>query len=320
MSTIEQLLSDFIDAWNAGRRPRVREYLARLPEGADRDALADQLTSWLELAPTPSYDEHARQAIRQERAVTRLLDSEAGLWPSVVPTLRERAGLSIADLAHQLVDRFSLDTADADRTAGYLTRLERGHLDPARVSRRLLDALGSILGVHSLAQTLPHGLAFQPAPAARGGALFRAAAAAPPAGRPAQAAPAAAPPPAASPPPPVDAPLAGRPAQAAPAAAPPPAASPPPPADAPLAGRPAEPAAAAPTPAAAPAAGSPPPAGEPDQPRRAAREVPAEAQAPRAAQAERLAADLAALSHAARTPAPRASDELDRLFTGGPDA
>ncbi len=26
----DRVLSEFIDAWNAGRRPRVRDYLARL--------------------------------------------------------------------------------------------------------------------------------------------------------------------------------------------------------------------------------------------------------------------------------------------------
>ena len=37
MSTTDQILSDFIDAWNAGERPRVRDYLARAPVGAARD-------------------------------------------------------------------------------------------------------------------------------------------------------------------------------------------------------------------------------------------------------------------------------------------
>ena len=62
MSTNDQVLSDFIDAWNAGRRPRVREYLARLPDGPERDELADQITTWLEVAPTPAYDDETRAA------------------------------------------------------------------------------------------------------------------------------------------------------------------------------------------------------------------------------------------------------------------
>jgi hypothetical protein len=159
MSTHEQLLSEFIDAWNRGRRPRVREYLARLPDGPDRDELADQITSWLEVAPAPAYDEPTRDRIRSEPIVAAVLGS--------VPALRARAGLSISQLAARLLERLALDRRDSARAAGYLERLERGELDPTRVSRRLLDALGAVLGVpgRALAESVPR-------PAA--GAMFRA--------------------------------------------------------------------------------------------------------------------------------------------------
>src|SRR5262245_16170962 len=110
MSTTDQVLSEFIDAWNAGNRPRVRDYLARLPDGPDRDALASDLTTWPETAPTPSYSDAARAEIAAEPVVAQLFDragSEAGLWPTVVPELRSRAGLSLTDLATRLVERFS---------------------------------------------------------------------------------------------------------------------------------------------------------------------------------------------------------------------
>jgi transcriptional regulator with XRE-family HTH domain len=180
MSTTEQLLSDFIDAWNAGQRPRVREYLARLPDGPERGDLADQITSWLEIAPTPDYDEPTRTAIRAEPLVAHLLasaDGDAGLWPTLVPALRERAGLSLADLATKLVERFALDRKETTRTAGYLERLEHGALDPTRVSRRLLDALGAILGIRpaTLSDSAAYGHGLRPA-ATAGGAIFRAAA------------------------------------------------------------------------------------------------------------------------------------------------
>ncbi len=92
MSTHEQVLSEFIDAWNQGHRPRVREYLARLPDGPERDELAEQITSWLEVAPTPSYDEETRDEIRREPIVASVLSGP-------VPALRARAGLSISELA-----------------------------------------------------------------------------------------------------------------------------------------------------------------------------------------------------------------------------
>ena len=177
MSTTDQVLSEFIDAWNAGRRPRVREYLERVPAGSGRDALAEQITTWLAVAPAPALDDEAREGIRRERVVAEVLaagGSDAGLWPSVVPGLRERAGLSVREVAARIVERLGLRPGDADRTAEYLERLERGELEARRVSRRLLDALGSVLGAAgvTLADAGRFGAALRPAPG--GAPLFRA--------------------------------------------------------------------------------------------------------------------------------------------------
>jgi transcriptional regulator with XRE-family HTH domain len=181
MSTTDQVLSEFIDAWNAGRRPSAREYLARLPDGPDRDELADQITSWLEIGPTPAYPDDVRAEIAAEPLVAQLVssaDSEAGLWPSVVPALRSRAGLSVRDLAARLVERLSLDSSTVSRTTGYLERLETGELDPTRVSRRLLEAMGGLLGVPDRALLDAGSFSSRLRPAAAGGALFRSAGAA----------------------------------------------------------------------------------------------------------------------------------------------
>jgi transcriptional regulator with XRE-family HTH domain len=177
MSTIEQALSDFIDAWNAGRRPSVREHLARVPDGPQRDELAEQITTWLEVAPTPAYSDAARAQIRAEPAVRHVLDAvrgDAGLWPAVIPGLRARAGLTVGQLAARLVARFSLAPGSEERTADYLARLERGELEPSRVSRRLLGALGELLGASG--DTLADAGRFAGGlrPAAAGGTLFRA--------------------------------------------------------------------------------------------------------------------------------------------------
>jgi transcriptional regulator with XRE-family HTH domain len=149
MSTTEQVLSDFIDAWNAGRRPRMRDYLARVPEGAQRDDLAEQISSWLDIAPPPDYDAATRAEIRAEPVVAQIFEAvreDAGLWPQLVPRLRERRGWSVAQLAERLVARFGLASGDEDRTAAYVAQLERGELEPSRLSRRLVDALGELLG------------------------------------------------------------------------------------------------------------------------------------------------------------------------------
>jgi len=170
MTTSEQLLNRFIDEWTAGRRPRVREYLARLPDGPARDELAERIDSWLQIAPTPAYDDAARQAIRSHPAVGPLLEHGAarGAWTTIVPRLRRRAALSSTDVAAALIERLDLGADNTPRAAAYLDQLETGRLDPSRVSRRLLDALGALLGVSSawLAELASPRHPGAPAPAA----------------------------------------------------------------------------------------------------------------------------------------------------------
>lgn len=175
MSTPDQVLSDFIEAWNAGERPRVRDFLSRVRD-ADRDALASSLSTWLEVAPTPPYDESVRAEIRADPAVQAAFAAASGpsAWPSTLPLLRERAGLDLRGLAGRLVERLGLGGSPGgeDRAAGYLGDMERGELGPDRVSRRLLDALGGVLGVGgSTLADLGAAATSQPAP---GAMLFRA--------------------------------------------------------------------------------------------------------------------------------------------------
>jgi transcriptional regulator with XRE-family HTH domain len=168
MTAIEQLLGEFIDAWNAGRRPDVGAYLERAPEG-DRDELATQLETWLQIAPTPAYDKATRHAIAAEPALRAALDAAAAMRSPLsarLPTLRERAGLAVRDVARRLVAVFDLD--DEQRAAEYLERIERDELDTSRVSRRVLDALAAILGADR------DQLVAGPAAFAGGQAFFRA--------------------------------------------------------------------------------------------------------------------------------------------------
>jgi transcriptional regulator with XRE-family HTH domain len=146
-ATIEQLVGEFIDSWNLGRRPDLREYLARA-DPAERDELADQLATWLEVAPTPAYDEDTLTQIRSEPALVAALaaaDAQPEPLAQRLPVLRQRAGLAIGELARRLTAIF--DLSDAERAADYLTRLERDELDERRLSRRLIDAIGAILRI-----------------------------------------------------------------------------------------------------------------------------------------------------------------------------
>lgn len=123
----------------------------------------------MELAPTPAYDESTRQSIANEPALLAALDTAAALRAPLaerLPTLRERAGLAIRDVAVRLTQLFEL--GDEQRTVAYLEQIERDELDERRLSRRLLDALAAILGTD--ADQLTPG----PAALAGGQAFFRA--------------------------------------------------------------------------------------------------------------------------------------------------
>ena len=172
----EQLLSEFIDDWNAGRRPDVRAYLQRVSVGPERDELAEQIGQWLEVAPTPAYDAPARAAIRADPVVQRVFAAggeDAGLWPQLLPVLRQRSGFSVGELASRLAERFGLGTPEVQRAGDYLERLERGELEASRISRRLVDALADLLGVTpgTLGDAGPFGRGLRTA--AAGGMLFR---------------------------------------------------------------------------------------------------------------------------------------------------
>lgn len=171
-TTIDQILGQFADAWKAGRRPDVGDYLMRAPE-AERDELAQALGDWLELAPTPPYDDATLEKLRSDPALVRA-QAAASLEELTVAgrvaTLRERAGLGIAELASKLVGALGIGARDAEtRTASYLRDLEADELDESRLSRRLLRGLADALGARSDSLMRERG----PGPAGAVGLVFQ---------------------------------------------------------------------------------------------------------------------------------------------------
>ena len=142
----EQVLSEFIDAWNAGERPDVDDYIARVP-AEEQDALGEELTTFLTFAPSPEYSDDALSAIRAEIAKATTAVSERGLLGSLLARLRERVGLSTADVAGELVGELGLRFDQVTKTASYLEELETGSLEPTRVSWRVFEALGKLFRV-----------------------------------------------------------------------------------------------------------------------------------------------------------------------------
>lgn len=164
MTTIEKVLGEFIEAWNAGLRPEVDRYLERVPD-ADRDDLASELQLWLEVAPSPDYDEATLAEIATEPALIAALAAgveAAAPWSVRVRRLRENAGLALEQVGERIAAVVGAPQ-EAKRTVRYLDQLEHDELDERRVSERLVSALAAVLGADR-AELLPQ---WRPAAAAQ---------------------------------------------------------------------------------------------------------------------------------------------------------
>ena len=172
MASVDETLSAFIEAWNAGQRPDVDEYLERAP-APEREELAGLIRAFLEEAPVPAYSEETLAAIKSEPAARKaaaLLDDEEGLWPALLPRLRHRMKLKREEVVAQLAELLGVG-ANAQKVRAYYHEMESGTLDPEGVSRRVLDALGRILGVS--AGELEEGGRFEPTDLGLGAAWMR---------------------------------------------------------------------------------------------------------------------------------------------------
>ena len=147
MTELERLLSEFVDAWNAGERPDAATFLERAPAD-ERDELASSIEDFLEVAPTPPYSDEALGELMRDPALlagVQVLRGESGLWPSLLPRLRQRARLRRDQVVAGLVERLNLRGRE-EKTARYLHELETGTLPSAGVSRRVIQALAQVLG------------------------------------------------------------------------------------------------------------------------------------------------------------------------------
>jgi hypothetical protein len=170
----DRVLSEFVDSWNAGRRPAVDDYVNRVPS-ADRAGLLEDITRYTTWAPDPAYSDDDLSDIRAEMSpVLEAYRQPAGLWPVLLPRWRRRASLSTADLAASLVSEAGLPPERAAKAEQYLERVEAGDLEPSGFSSRLLDVLSKVLRVSRERMESAGGslrAAIPPAPAA---AHFRA--------------------------------------------------------------------------------------------------------------------------------------------------
>lgn len=147
MSDVERLFSQYIAEHRAGGDADPNEYLARASP-AQRRELSALIDAYLVRAPRQPFDETAFRGSGAERTVDELeraIVGQAGLWPALLPRLRDRAGLKRSELVERLANALGFGER-RDKVAGYYHEMEQGLLPARGVSDRVLEALGQIVG------------------------------------------------------------------------------------------------------------------------------------------------------------------------------
>lgn len=150
---VHELFDEFASSFARGERPDAPGYLTRAGEGAGE--LAGLIDAFLRVTVPPPPDEEARARVR---AVAREQEQ-----PTLLQ-LRLRAGLKRDAVVDALIAALGLAAASREKVKGYYHELEWGKLDPDRVSRRVTDALASLLHAPADGLLAWHG-AVPPAPA-----------------------------------------------------------------------------------------------------------------------------------------------------------
>ena len=152
MSDVDRLLSEYIEEHRAGGKADPVEYVERV-EGTDRAELEALIDGYLARAPRRAWNADAFRGSAAETMAASLeksLDGVAGLWPAVLPGLRERARLKRAELVARLASALGVSGGE-QKVADYYHRMEQGTLPASGVSDRVLEALGDLVGTTAAA-------------------------------------------------------------------------------------------------------------------------------------------------------------------------
>lgn len=147
MSDVDRLLSEYIAEHRAGGEADPLAYLEKL-EGTDRAELAELIDAYLVRSPGHEWDPAAFAGSASERLAERIgqsLAGQSGLWPVVLPRLRDRARIKRDEVVGRLAEALGAGEKQ-EKVEGYYHGMEHGSLPSTGVSERVLDALGEIVG------------------------------------------------------------------------------------------------------------------------------------------------------------------------------
>jgi hypothetical protein len=148
MADLEQLMSEYKAAHRSGAGADPRPFLERAGGDRERAKLTALIDAYLARAPRRDFDAAAFRdsaATPVAEAVQRAVAGAGGLWPALLPRLRNRARVRRADLVAELAGRLGAG-GQQDKVASYYHQMEQGLLPEAGVSDTVLEALGRIVG------------------------------------------------------------------------------------------------------------------------------------------------------------------------------
>jgi hypothetical protein len=152
VSDVDRLLAEYIAEHRSGGEADPRAYLSRTSP-TEQPELASLIDAYLTRAPRRAFDQASFRGSSAERTVDELdraLGGQSGLWPALLPRLRDRAGVKRSDLVERLAAELGV-SGRKDKVAGYYHQMEQGLLPARGVSDRVLDALARIVGENAQA-------------------------------------------------------------------------------------------------------------------------------------------------------------------------
>lgn len=145
MSTVDELFDRYKAAFAAGEGTDPQAFLAQV-SGADRRELAALIDGFLARGARRAYTPEAFAAAQETPLAQRVMASVSETWPVLLPRARAEAGILRSDLVTRLAEALGVG-GRRDKVERYYHQMERGLLEPAGVSDRVLQALSGIVGV-----------------------------------------------------------------------------------------------------------------------------------------------------------------------------
>lgn len=147
MTEVDRRLGEYIAEHRAGGEADPGTHVARASP-ADRAELAALIDAYLAGAPRRAFDADDFRGSRAEHTVLeleRVLGGQSGLWPALLPRLRDRAGLKRREVVERLAVALGVG-GKTDKVAAYYHQMEQGLLPAYGVADQVLEALGQIVG------------------------------------------------------------------------------------------------------------------------------------------------------------------------------